>query len=196
MRSIALAIIVLLGAATGAACQAQSSASVVSGDAALTYHWERSNTQPGDCGCFYLNGGGLSGSLNVRPRLAVVAEVAAEYNGNGPSTGNSLTLTSFLAGARYSLPQFRSRSPHRLQPFLQILLGGAHAGGAIAGAGDGTEALTARMGGGVDFRLGSHFALRLIQADYNLTTFQNTVNNHQNNLLLGTGVVYRWSTKK
>jgi hypothetical protein len=36
----------------------------------------------------------------------------------------------------------------------------------------------------------------VLQADYDVTTFANGVNNHQNNLLLGAGVVYRWPRNK
>lgn len=193
MRSIALATGLLLGAATAAAGQTIPHESAVSGDAALTYHWVRSNTQPGHCGCFDLNGGGISGSWNVRAQLAVMAEISGEYAGNGPSTGNSLTLTSYLAGARYVLPQPWLQSPHGPQPFVQVLLGVGHAGGGIAGAGDSTTAFATRIGGGVDLPVSTHFAIRIIQVDYYLTAFKNTTTNHQNNLLLGAGVVYHWS---
>lgn len=162
----------------------------------MTYHWVRSNTQPGACGCFDLNGGGISGSWNVRTRLAVVAEIGGEYAGNGPDTGNSLTLISYLAGARYTLPQPWRRSLHSPQPFAQVLVGAAHAGGGIAGAGDSTTAFAARMGGGIDLPVTDHFAFRIIQIDYYLTESANSTNDHQNNLLVGTGLVYRWSRGK
>jgi hypothetical protein len=35
-----------------------------------------------------------------------------------------------------------------------------------------------------------------LQADYDVTTFANGVNDHQNNLLLEAGVVYRCSRNK
>ena len=54
MRSIALAGILLLSTATAAVSQAEPN---LSGDAAVTYHWVRTNTQPGACGCIDLNGG-------------------------------------------------------------------------------------------------------------------------------------------
>jgi peptidoglycan-associated lipoprotein len=166
------------------------------GDIALTYHWLRTNAQPGGCGCFDLNGGGISGSWNVRPELAVVTEFSAEYAGQVPSTGNSLTLTSYLAGMRYVLPQLWSRGRHGLQPFTQLLVGAAHAGGGMAGAGDATFAFATRIGGGADLPVSPSFAVRIIQIDYDLTTFHNSLNGHQNNLLLSSGVVFRWSHNK
>jgi hypothetical protein len=191
MRSIALLTGLLLGTATAAMGQAVPSPTT-GGDVALTYHWVRSNTQPGDCGCFDLNGGGLSASWHFSEKWSAVAEVSGEYAGSGPSTGNSLTLISFLAGARYALPQPWRRGAHSPQPFAQVLVGGADAGGGIAGAGDASVAFVSRMGGGLDVPLNSRFALRVLQVDYDLTTFANSTNNHQNNLLAGAGIVYRW----
>lgn len=195
MRSIALATILLLGTATAAVSQSKPSTTFVSGDAAVTYHWVRTNTHPGACGCFDLNGGGISGSWNIRPRLAAVAEIGVEHTGNGPSA-NSLTLTSYLAGARYLLPQLRLGGDRGPQPFAQLLLGGGHAGGGIAGAGDASNAFVSRVGGGIDVPVSSRIAVRVIQADYYLTKFANTVNDHQNNLLLGAGVIFHWSRQR
>jgi outer membrane immunogenic protein len=190
MRSIALASILFLAAATAAVAQES-----YSGDAALTYHWMRTNTSPGKCGCFALNGGGVSGSWNLRPRWAVVAEISAEHAGNVLSTGKSLTLTSYLAGARYRLPQPWLRGPHSPRPFAQLLLGAEHPGGGVAGSGDGLYAFATRMGGGIDLPVSSHIAVRF-QIDYSLTHSANSANDHQNNLLLGAGAVFRWSRQK
>jgi outer membrane immunogenic protein len=196
MRSIALAGVLLLGVATAAMAQATPSASYT-GDAALTYHWMWTNAPPGgDCGCFDLNGGGLSGSWMLLPRLSVVGEVSVEHAGNVLSTGKSLTLTSYLAGARYRLPQPWLHGPHAPQPFAQALVGGGHAGGGIAGVGDGSSTFVTRIGGGIDLPVRSGISIRLIQADYYLTDFANSVNNHQNNLLLSAGAVLHWSRIK
>jgi outer membrane immunogenic protein len=191
MRSIALLTGLLLGATTAAMGQAVSSPTA-GGDVALTYHWVRSNTQPADCGCFGLNGGGISASWHFSEKWAAVAEVSGEHADDGPSTGNSLTLVSYFAGARYMLPQPWQHGSHSPQPFAQVLVGAAHAGGGIAGAGDGTIAFASRVGGGIDVPLTLHFAIRALQVDYDLTNFQNSTNNHQNNLLVGAGIVYRW----
>jgi outer membrane immunogenic protein len=196
MRSVALTNIVLLGAVATAMGQATPTPPVASGDVVLTYHWVRTNAQPGDCGCFDLNGGGASGSWNFNPQWAAVAEISGEYAGSVPSTGNSLTLISYMAGTRYRVPQPWLRGQHGPQLFAQLLLGAAHAGGGIAGAGDGAVAFATRMGGGIDLPMRSHFAVRIIQADYDLTRFKNSINDHQNNLLLGAGVVFHWSRNK
>jgi outer membrane immunogenic protein len=193
MRSIALACILLFGGATTVLAQAPPAASY-RGDAALTYHWIRTNGPPdGGCGCFDLNGGGLSGSWMLLPRLSLVGEVSVEHAGNVLSTGRSLTLTSYLAGGRYRLPQPWIHGRYAPQPFAQVLVGGGHAGGGIAGAGDGSSTFVTRIGGGIDLPMHSSISIRIIQADYYLTDFANSVNDHQNNLLLSAGVVLHWS---
>jgi hypothetical protein len=196
MRSILLIITLLLAGASSAPAQAQES---YSGDAAATYHWVRANAGPGQCGCFGLNGAGISGSWNFLGSWSVVTEFSTEFTGSAPVTQNSLTLTSYLAGARYRVPQpwlpwLHGR--HKPQPFAQLLLGGAHAGGGEAGIGDASHAFATRLGGGIDVPVSSRFAVRVIQIDYFLTHFANATNDHQNNLLIGAGIVFHWSKQK
>jgi outer membrane immunogenic protein len=191
MRSILLATVLLLGGASAAVAQES-----FSGDAAATYQWVRTNAGPGQCGCFGLNGGGISGSWNFHGPWSVVTDFSSEFTSSAPITGNSLTLTSYLAGARYYLPQRWLHGRHKPQPFAQLLLGAAHAGGGVAGIGDASYGFATRMGGGIDVPVSSHFAVRAIQLDYYLTHFANAVNDHQNNLLVGAGIVFHWSREK
>lgn len=195
MRSYFLFLGLLFGAIPATWAQTATTRSYP-GDAAVVYQWAHSNTQPGDCGCFHANGVGFSGSLHVATRWAAVAEVSAEFASKGPQTGNTLTLASFLAGARYRLPQNFTHMSHPLQPYVQVLVGAAHAGGGIAGAGDGTVAFAARVGGGLEVSLTSSIAVRIVEADYFPTDFANAANGHQNNLLLASGIVYRRSSEK
>ena len=189
MRVLALTVSLLMGVAPSAAL-AQSKAH--HGDVSLTYQWVHTNTQPGQCGCFGLNGGSLTASLNVSSQLAGVLDFSGGYQGSGPSTGNTLTLVSYMAGGRYYVRSMQQSARHAVRPFAQALLGGAHAGGGIAGAGDGTYAFALRAGAGLDVPLGRKLSLRAVQADYYLTHFANTYNNRQNNLLLGAGIAYRF----
>lgn len=191
MRSLLLSTLLLLAGAS--ATLAQES---YSGDAAASYQWVRTNAGPGDCGCFGTYGGGLSGTWNVRGPWSVVADISAQHTGSGSPAGNSLTLVSYLAGARYRIPQPWLKGKYKPRPFAQILLGPAHAGGGEAGVADGTTRFAARIGGGVDVPLTSHFSVRVAQIDYYLTTFANATNDHQNNLLVSAGFVYRWSREK
>ena len=195
MRSIFVAAALLLAGAFASSTYAQEG---ISGDAAATYQWVHTNAGPGQCGCFGLNGGSVSASWDVRGPWAVVADFSSGTTTGAPTVGSSLTLTSGLAGARYELPRLGRNwihGAHRVQPFAQILVGVAHAGGGAAGIGDGTNRFAARAGGGVDVPVSRRFSLRG-QVDYFATTFANATNDHQNNLLIGAGIVYHWSFAK
>ena len=192
MRSFLLSTILLLAGASAAMAQQDA----YSGDAAAAYHWVRSNAGPGQCGCFGMNGGGVSGSWNFHGPWSAVVDISAENTGSAPPANNPLTLVSYLAGARYKIPQPWFQGNHKPQPFAQIILGAAHAGGTEAGVADGSYRFATRIGGGIDVPLNEHFSVRVVQIDYYLTTFVNATNDHQNNLLVGAGIVYRWSRKK
>ena len=197
MRSILLAAAVLLSGLLGGASVTVAQESY-NGDAAATYHWVHTNAGPGQCGCFGLNGASISGSWNVHGPWSAVVDAGSEFTSNASSTGNSLTLTSFLGGARFQLPEpwLRRIRRHKPQPFAQVLVGVAHAGGGEAGVGDASYGFAARLGGGVDVPLNSRFALRAIQIDYYPTTFANATNDHQNNLMVSAGIVFHWSLRK
>src|ERR1700732_1276616 len=170
-----------------------------SGDAAATYQWVHTNAGPGQCGCFGLNGGGVSGSWDLRGPLSVGADISSGFTNSAGPAGTSLTLTSFMAGARYQLPRLPrtwAHGAHRVQPFAQLLVGAAHAGGGVAGIGDASYGFASRVGGGLDVPVSRRFSVRVIQVDYYLTRIANAVNDHQNNFLVGAGIVFRWSWQR
>src|ERR1700689_2580318 len=188
MRSFLLATIFLFAGSTAALAQESSK-----GDVAATYEWVRANAGPGQCGCFGMNGGGLWASCNFHDRWSLVAEISAQNANRAPTAASSLTLVSYLAGVRYRLPQPWFEGKHKPEPFAQVLVGATHAGGGVAGGGDGSDQFASRGGGGIDLPLSSRFAVRIVPVDYYLTTFANSTNNHQNNLLVAAGFVFRWS---
>jgi outer membrane immunogenic protein len=191
MRRIALATILLLGAAGTAVGQAIPNARFSGGDIALTYQYVRTNTL-GSCGCFSLNGVGASASWSFMPLLALVGEANVQHTASGP-TGGSLTLSTYLAGARRAFPLHSSEGGTGVRSFAQILVGMGHAGGGVAGPGDATNAFIGRIGGGIDLPVSPRITLRLAQIDYYYTAFGNGDNNHQNNLLFGAGIAYQWT---
>lgn len=44
--------------------------------------------------------------------------------------------------------------------------------------------------------MSTDIAIRIVQVDYNLTPAKNFSNDRQNNLLVGGGIVFRWSREK
>jgi hypothetical protein len=138
-----------------------------------------------------MNGGSGWVAFNLSHSLGIVGEVAGQHASNISSSGADLTLTSFLAGPRYRL-----RATGRFAPFVQALLGGAHASGSLAPGSSGlpgtANAFAMIAGGGLDIGFSRHIALRAFEADYYLTRFDNGVNDHQNNLRIAAGLVIRF----
>ena len=155
---------------------------------ALTYDWMRANAPVGGCGCFALNGGGASLAWPLSPRIALAAEVGATR-----ASGQDLTLAIYTAGPRFRFLTPERESHNRLAPYAQLLLGGSHASGTLAGtAGQSSNAFAFRAGGGLDVPLNGVLTLRAFQADYLFTRFPNQVNDRQNIVQLGAGLVFRF----
>jgi hypothetical protein len=107
-----------------------------------------------------------------------------------------LNLSLYTGGIRY-----KTLIGHgSWQPFGQALVGIAHLSGEMV-EGPYSATLNARatfaanFGGGLDLRVNRHLLLRLLQADYLLTTFNNSTNDRQNNLNLSAGIVFRFGRK-
>jgi peptidoglycan-associated lipoprotein len=164
-------------------------------EAGANYSFVRSNAPAGKCGCFDLNGGGAWFAYDFSPSLAVVGEVGGQYSSHINGTTADLTLTSFLAGPRYS-----RHVGKRMTPFGQILLGAAHANSALtpstSGLAASANAFAMAAGGGMDVELTRSWTLRLVQLDYYLTRFNNGSNDHQNNLRVGTGIAFHFGRGK
>jgi outer membrane immunogenic protein len=160
---------------------------------ALDYTYMHSNAPPGGCGCINLNGGSATFAWPLKYKggnFAVVGDITAVHAGAVPSGGYSLTLSTYTAGGRYA-PRLRHSPFH---PFGQILIGAGHSSGTLV-AGQGSTpstagaAFAASLGAGLDLRATPRLSVRLIEADYLLTTFNNGVNNRQNNARISAGVV-------
>ena len=164
------------------------------GELALDYTYLRSNAPPGGCTCFNLNGGSVTLAWPVKQgSFAAVGDIAVAHAGAIAGSGYSLTLSTFTIGARY-LPRV-GKSP--VQPFGQALVGLAHSSGSLVqgnspAAANAGAAFAANLGGGLDLRVSRRFSIRLVEADYLLTTVDNGSNNHQNNLRINTGVALRF----
>ena len=194
--ALVLLLTIAAVSATPAVAQttAQSAASIdraYRAELALDYSYLHSNAPPGGCGCFNLNGGNATFAWPLKSgRFALAGDVTVAHAGAISTTGENLTLSTFTAGGRY-LPK---RGRLLLQPFGQVLVGLAHSSGTLVqgsnpGAANAGAAFAANFGGGLDLRATPRFSLRLFEADYLLTTFDNGSNDHQNNFRIGAGIV-------
>jgi peptidoglycan-associated lipoprotein len=157
---------------------------------AFAYSYMRSNANPGQCGCFNLNGGNVEAALHLYRGFSAVADFSGENTGSVNNGGRGLSLISFTAGPRFSFSFHR-----RFAPFAQGLFGAAHGFNSYfpvtAGPTGAATDFAMIAGGGFDVRIARHIAFRPIEADYFLTRLPNGVNGAQNNLRLSAGVVLR-----
>jgi opacity protein-like surface antigen len=179
-------LLALCGAARPAKAQDQTSKFEVYGG----YYYARFNVNanvPGMAPSATYNGTGGGGQLeyNANHWLGVVGDLGGFYatsSGNGSFAGGVFT---YLLGPRVN---FRRG---KVTPFVQTLFGGVRTTDGIAQS-TGTEnnfAMTA--GGGVDFKVSKHVSVRPIQAEYFMTKIPDGLNNRQDNLRLGAGIVFR-----
>lgn len=199
MRNRILLLTVLVASATLLAQeQANQSAPMPSGahplELAMDYGTVHTNGPPGNCSCFWMQGGAADLSVGLFSNVSAVGEFSSYYAGNANSTGQSLGLASYLFGFRYSV-----RTKSQLVPFGQALFGGVHGFDGIFPNSNGTlgspNTFAMAVGGGMNVNLSRHFGLRVFQADYYLTQLPNDVNSRQNNLRISAGVVFRFRGK-
>ena len=141
-----------------------------------------------------MNGGAGWFAYGLMHGIAAVGEVGSVHASDIDGTTAGLTITSYLAGPRYS-----RRFGKMFVPFAQVLLGGAHADGDLTfvrfGVAKPANSFALAAGGGVDIGLTRHWAVRAGQVDYFLTRFSNGVNDHQNNLRVSAGIIFRFGGK-
>jgi hypothetical protein len=129
---------------------------------------------------------GQAGGYTFTRDLSPIAASNPTLTNPSATDGGFNTL---LFGPRLNLRKF-----DHFVPFAEFLIGFAHAGGAVTGAGSQyTFALAA--GGGVDLVLWKHLAWRVAELDYLQTNFSGAgvgANGRQNNFRAGSGVVLRF----
>jgi len=183
-----LAVVLLLGLfAATRPMNAQEQASKL--EAYGGYYYARFNLNASAAGggpseSFNGNGGGVQLEYNANNWLGVVGDMAgygATATTNGALVGGAFT---YLLGPRVN---FRHG---KVTPFAQTLFGGIWTTDGIGHSGsENNFALTA--GGGIDLKVSRHVSVRPVQAEYFMTKIPDNLNNRQNNLRLGAGVVVR-----
>lgn len=154
-----------------------------------------------------LNGGSASLAYNFNRYLGIVADVGGYDDSKVQLAGrrpyvvadSSGTAYSFLAGPRLSF-----RGNRRLTPFAQALFGEARASDVTISSGCAGVGCTVlpeetkfafTAGGGLDYRLHHHLSLRLIQAEYLMTNFEDHSTGKsasQNDERFSSGIVFRF----
>jgi opacity protein-like surface antigen len=184
-KSCAVILLLALFGVASATAQEQASKLEVYGG----YYYVRVNVNASAAGgapseTFNGNGGGAQLEYNVNNWLGVVGDMAgygATATTNGALVGGAFT---YLAGPRVN---FRHG---KVTPFVQTLFGGIWTTNGIGtSTSENNFAMTA--GGGIDVKVSKHVSIRPIQAEYFMTKIANGLNDRQDNLRIGAGIVVR-----
>jgi outer membrane immunogenic protein len=159
-------------------------------DLSAGYTYLHANAPPGGCGCFSMNGGSASASFGLTPSFSLAADLGVTHAGNILNSTETLTLTTYVFGPRYTLHSHMGR----VAPYGQLLLGAAHSASNFVfnNGGNGFSMMT---GAGVDVPFKRHFAWRAVEVDYLLTRIPNSAANTENNVRVTTGLVYRFDRR-
>jgi hypothetical protein len=167
-------------------------------EVSLSYSPIESNSGPGQCGCFFMNGASAEGNFRTYRAYTTVVDVTAAHTGQINNTGQPFSLLMVTAGTRLNFRFGRQRTDgwdsfHNLKPFVQGLAGFAHGfdsafpdkAGFIQPSANSFALLA---GIGVDYKYRRHLSFRLIQADYGYTRLPNLAGNDQNLLRISSGI--------
>ncbi len=185
----AFALVLLLGLfATAPPIKAQEQSSKL--EAYGGYYYARINVNanvPGIAPSATYNGNGGGGQLeyNANHWLGVVGDLSglrATSSGSGSFAGAVFT---YLLGPRVNFRRGKAT------PFAQALFGGVWTTDGIAQSLGPENNFAMTAGGGIDFKVSKHFSVRPVQAEYFMTKIPDGLNNRQDNLRVGTGIVFR-----
>jgi hypothetical protein len=154
----------------------------------LYFQLIHANAPPGDCGCFWMAGGGGGLVYNINRHWGAVADFVGAHASNISGGSEDLTIFNYQFGPRYSY-----RNHTRFTPYGQALLGGSNVSSNNAVYGSGTNVFSSTVGGGFSVRLSDHFAVIPLEAGWMFSQAPNNDNDRQNNLKLSFVLVLRFA---
>ena len=155
----------------------------------LNYTFLHANAPPSQCGCFSLNGGGGTLVVNAPHRISLVADLFAAHVNNVNATTQNITLFNYLTGLRYSY-----RTSHRFTPYAEVLAGGSTELSNYTYV-QGVNAFAASGGAGANMVLSRHIGWTILEADYLYSRLPNNSNNHQSDLRVISGIIFRFGPR-
>ena len=159
-------------------------------DLAVGYNYIDANAPPASCQCFGMNGGFAAVDYQFSDWLGITGKVTGGHADNISTLGQDLTLMTYMAGPRVSVPY------RRFTPFGQALFGAAHGSDSYFPTSTGSEtsatSFAFSVGGGADLNLTDRFAIRLADIEYLRTSFPNGAGNTESHLEAGIGLVVRF----
>lgn len=154
---------------------------------------------------FWLNGGSTSLAFNFNRYVGLVGDFGGFADSELNLTGTDSSHPVDSSGKVFTYlfgPRFSYRKHNRVTPFAQVLAGAIHASEVTLSnctdvcqllPSETSFALTA--GVGVDVRVHRHLAIRVVQAEYLMTRFEDRTTGQtamQNDIRLSSGIVFRF----
>ena len=144
------------------------------------------SSSTGDLGTQSLNGADMSVSYQLTPWLRIVADFGLASAGYRMSDIIGISLRSAqstnLFGPCFVLPMGRTT------PFAQVLYGVARANAGMFDTSSKQTDFAWALGGGLDYHLTRHFALRPLQLEFLRTNFFELQHNHRVSFLARYGI--------
>ena len=146
-----------------------------------------------------MSGWDVNGAYNWRRHFAAVLDISGVYNTQSSSNpginGIDTHVYTYAAG-----PRFYPLGHHKLTLFGQVLFGGGHVSQFLPGVPPfppttvKDNSFTAIAGGGLDVNWTEHWAIRLVEADYEHSNFFSSRSSGvgQGDERLVVGIVYRF----
>lgn len=157
-------------------------------DAAITFIAEDS-ARSGTPENFWMQGGSIELGTNTWHGLGIAVNVSSTHA--GAIAGNTVPLP--IVTARFG-PRYRWQADHRLSIYCKGLIGVANGFKSLfptsTGAQTSANSFASQAGGGFDYRVSRHIAVRAVEAAWQHTQLPNGTNNVQN--LLGAGLILRF----
>lgn len=167
-------------------------------DVAITYEAERAKIASIDCGCFWLQGGGMNAAITFYRGLGVATNLTGGHASNIAS-GVDLDKVSFMMGPRYTYP-FKNWFGHDFgragggRIFGEGLIGGVHSFNTVVPASAGVASSFAfQVAGGLDLPLRKSIGIRPFEADYVRSSLPNAGNSTQHDLRLAAGISFHFT---
>jgi hypothetical protein len=182
--------VLLLRAAAAVRAQEAHAAQSPKIDIAVTFIGERSLASA-TAGSFWMQGGSIELGTNTWRGLGIAANVTGTHARAIDGTTIPLSIVTTTFGPRY-----RWHADHRVSIYGEGLIGEANGFKSlfptVTGAQTSANGLAAQAGGGLDYRISRHVAIRAVEAAWQHTQLPNGTNNIQNDLRLGVGISVRF----
>ena len=159
-------------------------------DLALTYTAQRT-IQANTDESVWLQGGSLQLGAAIWQGFGLGADITGLHTASVGSSGVPFSELTATFGPRY-----RWHQGHRVSLYGQALVGEGNAfkttlPGTTA-AQNSSNSLALNIGGGIDYSLSTHFAVRVLDASWVRTQFANSTDNVQNYARLGAAIVLKF----